>query len=94
MNGGLCVKIVEPGRDMRRSAFDEGPSSGEGVSGEGVSNRDGGAVAEAARLPTSGLVLRDDPPNEDRNDSTRNARDVNESSSEVGLIDPIRTGQN
>jgi hypothetical protein len=48
---------------MRRSAFDGDPSCG-----EGVSNLDGGLDA---RLLLSGLALREDPPNEDRNDRTR-----------------------
>jgi hypothetical protein len=75
MNGGLCEKTVEPGRDMRRSAFDGEPSCGDGVSGDGVSNLDGGLDA---RLLLSGLALREDPPNEDKNDRTRNARDVSD----------------
>lgn len=80
ISGGLVVKSVEPGRDMRRSAFDGEPSCGEGVSGEGVSNLDGGALYddEVGRPPPSGLVFRDCPPKADRNDSTTNARDISD----------------
>lgn len=42
IRGGLCVKTVEPGRDMRRSAFDGEASFGDGSSGEVVSTLDGG----------------------------------------------------
>lgn len=36
------MKTVEPGRDMRRSAFDGEASFGDGSSGEVVSTLDGG----------------------------------------------------
>ena len=77
IKGGVWEKIVDAGRDTRRSAM-EGPdgeaSRGEGVSGVGVSDLGGDLFnvvdAEAVRWCCSGLSLREEPPKAEMNDST------------------------
>lgn len=66
-NGGRFVKKVDSGRELSRSDLGgvpdplagEASSCGDGVSGDGVSNREG--VCDAANEPDSGLPCWPEP---------------------------------